>query len=219
MACLQANEQYGHERTSHRAAAMLSMQSTVVQELPARAHRRVSDLVLPGVPESPDGILPVPEGVNELICLQVWPRLQHRTEMQRGRMYCCCPDILSPWPGVQDAVTSVSHEKFTTHYAKLGWRKWAMMMANANVMVDLFWWISATFFRKVRSLLHAASSKAGLASELCSINTVLIYPAFPYPLLSRAQEDANAAGLRTFLYHRFSRHFINLLIVDAEVRA
>eukprot|EP00873_Tetraselmis_striata_P018304 jgi/Tetstr1/438568/TSEL_027119.t1 len=92
-------------------------------------------------PESPDGILPVPEGVNELICLQ-------------------------------DAVTSVSHEKFTTHYAKLGWRKWAMMMANANVMVDLFWWISATFFSQ---------------------------------------------GLRTFLYHRFSRHFINLLIVDAEM--
>eukprot|EP00951_Prasinocladus_malaysianus_P019488 scaffold157472_cov33-Prasinocladus_malaysianus.AAC.1 len=46
-------------------------------------------------------------------------------------------------------VVTVSKEKFSTTNGQLGWRKWAMMHTNhANMMVDLFWWLAATFFCK-----------------------------------------------------------------------
>ena len=57
----------------------------------------------------------------------------------------------------QDAVNQISKEKFHTQNAQLGWRKWAMIHTNANVMVDIFWWLAATFFCKV-SLCAAACS-------------------------------------------------------------
>jgi hypothetical protein len=61
-----------HGSTSHRAAAMLSMQSVVKKDTPSvRGHKRLSDLHLPAVPSSPDAMLPVPEAVNEWACLQV----------------------------------------------------------------------------------------------------------------------------------------------------
>jgi len=61
--------------------------------------------------------------------------------------------------------------------SQLGWRKWALMHDNVNVVVDVFWWLAATFFCK---------------------------------------EDANGPELREFLYHRFSRHFINVIIEDTQ---
>jgi hypothetical protein len=63
-------------------------------------------------------------------------------------MHPCCPAAICLYYP-QDAVNTVSSQ-FSSHSAQLFWRKWAMMHGNANVIVDLFWWLAATFFCKAR---------------------------------------------------------------------
>lgn len=155
---------------------MLSMNSTLIREAPViRSQKRVSDLVLPPMPSAPDEMLPVPSGINEWACLQVarWtalrtfrhaafealPRsrringtssLHNRSPEGSCRSACVAVPDAPAFQLWQDAVNHISKEKFQTHNAQLGWRKWAMMYTNANVMVDLFWWLAATFFCKVQ---------------------------------------------------------------------